>query len=158
MATTTRNYNLVKPDLDDLYDIHVFNKNADIIDNKLKALDDATGNLGDLITDDKSSLISAINNVKSDLEAHEKDFMPHQDYLCQFGSNPDIDGVYRVVDFKTVDGKMHMKSTLSNPDMQNNYQTLTWEFYDEKGLAVVRTVYWTITYDNNGVAISKVVE
>lgn len=158
MATTTKNYNLVKPDLDDLYDVHVFNGNADIVDGKLKELSDKTGELSELKTDDKASLIKAINSVKDDLNDHMNDVMPHQDYLSQYGSDPDVDGIYRVVDFKRPDGRMYMKSTLSNPDTQNNYQTVTWEFYNTEGTAIVRTVYWSITYDINGVASSKVVE
>jgi len=158
MATTTKNYNLIKPDLDDLYDVQVFNGNADVIDGKLKELSDKTGELSELKTDDKASLIKAINSVKDDLNDHMNDVMPHQDYLSQYGSDPDVDGIYRVVDFKRPDGRMYMKSTLSNPDSQNNYQTVTWEFYNQEGTAIVRTVYWAITYDINGVASSKVVE
>ncbi|MGG0666978.1 hypothetical protein ABE073_00355 [Lederbergia citrisecunda] len=158
MATATKNYNLVKPDLDDLYDVHVFNGNADTIDGKLKELSDKTGELSDLETEGKGSLAKAINSVKADLTDHMNDVMPHQDYLSQYGSDADVDGIYRVVDFKRPNGKMYMKSTLTNPDAQNNYKTVTWEFYNEEGTAIVRTIYWAITYDINGVASSKVVE
>ncbi|WP_346234488.1 hypothetical protein MKY04_12540 [Lysinibacillus telephonicus] len=36
MATNTTNYNLIKPDVDDFYDVNQFNQNADIIDTQLK--------------------------------------------------------------------------------------------------------------------------
>ena len=35
-TTTTKNYNLVKPDVMDFYDIDVQNANMDIIDDELK--------------------------------------------------------------------------------------------------------------------------
>ncbi|AZK48783.1 phage tail protein [Paenibacillus lentus] len=40
MATFTKNYNLIKPGEDEFYDIGVNNNNADIIDEKLKELED----------------------------------------------------------------------------------------------------------------------
>lgn len=41
MATTTPNFNLVKPDLTDLADIRVINGNMDILDNMITNTDDA---------------------------------------------------------------------------------------------------------------------
>lgn len=40
MATNTTNYNLVKPDQTDFYDVDDFNGNADIIDAQLKSIND----------------------------------------------------------------------------------------------------------------------
>ena len=40
MAKNTKNYNLIKPELDDFYNIEDFNQNADIVDRELKRLDD----------------------------------------------------------------------------------------------------------------------
>ena len=40
MATTTTNYGMTKPDVTDYYDVDVFNGNADIVDAKLKELED----------------------------------------------------------------------------------------------------------------------
>jgi hypothetical protein len=40
MADKTTNYNLTKPTPNEFYDIRVFNENADIIDQALKAHDD----------------------------------------------------------------------------------------------------------------------
>ena len=40
MATNTTNYNLIKPEIDDFYDVEVFNENADLIDAALKSLSD----------------------------------------------------------------------------------------------------------------------
>ncbi len=39
MATYTKNFNLKKPSEEDFYNIKDFNDNADIIDNKLKELE-----------------------------------------------------------------------------------------------------------------------
>ena len=46
MATNTKNYKLIKPDVDDFYDIEDFNKNADVVDTELKKVDIATIDLG----------------------------------------------------------------------------------------------------------------
>ncbi len=40
MSTNTKNYNLIKPDQEDFYNIDDFNNNADIIDNQLKVISD----------------------------------------------------------------------------------------------------------------------
>ena len=45
MATNTTNYNLVKPDQTDFYDVGDFNGNADIIDAQLKSINDQYTNL-----------------------------------------------------------------------------------------------------------------
>lgn len=44
MATKTKNYNLIKPDLTDDADIRVINGNMDVLDNQLKSISDKAGN------------------------------------------------------------------------------------------------------------------
>nr|DAG43665.1 MAG TPA: hypothetical protein [Caudoviricetes sp.] len=46
MATTTTNYNLTKPDLNDWADIRVINNNMDIIDGAMKTISDLAGSGG----------------------------------------------------------------------------------------------------------------
>ncbi|SFI89627.1 hypothetical protein [Brevibacillus centrosporus] len=75
----------------------------------------------------------------------------------QYASGKDANGIYTVVDFKRADGTLFMKSTLTNPDANGKYQTNTWQFYNAAGTAVVNTKTWTITYDADGNAVSKVV-
>ena len=43
MATKTKNYNLIKPDLTDDADIRVINGNMDVLDNQLKSISDKAG-------------------------------------------------------------------------------------------------------------------
>jgi len=45
MATNTKNYKLIKPDIDDFYDIEDFNKNADAIDTEMKKAESAVADL-----------------------------------------------------------------------------------------------------------------
>ena len=57
----TNNYGLIKPDITEFYDIAKFNENADIIDAKLKELEDDKVNISDIVdnlesTDDKAPL------------------------------------------------------------------------------------------------------
>lgn len=44
MATKTKNYNLIKPDLTDDADIRVINGNMDVLDNQLKSISDKANN------------------------------------------------------------------------------------------------------------------
>ena len=59
-ATYTSNLNLVKPDIDDSYDITLSNNNMDKIDG-------AVGNLPTLTTTKKDSLVNAVNELDKDL-------------------------------------------------------------------------------------------
>lgn len=91
-----------------------------------------------------------------ELDGHLDDYMPHDDKLNQYASDADENGIYRIVEFKRPgDGTLYMKSTLSNPDDNGNYQTVTWEFYDENGSQVKLKAIWTLTYDADGSIISK---
>jgi len=50
MADKTTNYNLIKPTPDEFYDIEIFNENADIIDEKLKEIEDEIENIDAPVT------------------------------------------------------------------------------------------------------------
>lgn len=69
----------------------------------------------------------------------------------------DAGRVFQVVEQKRPDGTLSLKSTLSNPDANDNYQTLTVEHYGEDGTTVVDTQVWTLTYDANFNIVSKVI-
>jgi hypothetical protein len=59
----TQNYNLKKPGQEDFYNVEDFNENADIIDQKLKEIEDKTQNIN--VTLDTSWLGSAAPYSKS---------------------------------------------------------------------------------------------
>jgi hypothetical protein len=59
----TPNYQLKKPDLNDYVNITDLNDNADTIDTELIRLSDSVGNLPDLNTDEKTALVSSINEL-----------------------------------------------------------------------------------------------
>ena len=63
MATTTTNYGMTKPDVTDYYDVNVFNGNADIVDAKLKELED-----GKLDTDGDASNLALESITSSSAE------------------------------------------------------------------------------------------
>lgn len=75
----------------------------------------------------------------------------------EYSSAVDSKGLYTVVQYKRLDGSLYMKSTLSNPDPNGYYQTMTWEFYDGAGTTLLYSQVWTLTNDAQGVPISKVV-
>lgn len=68
----TQNYNLIKPTDDDFYDVADANHNMDIIDEELKKANEKQGNLALLQTQEKSSLVGAVNEVSS----HMAQIMP----------------------------------------------------------------------------------
>ncbi|MEH7391779.1 BppU family phage baseplate upper protein [Bacillus sp. JJ1474] len=98
-----------------------------------------------------------IGVLQGNINSHFNDYMPHDSDLSSYASNPDVNGVYTVVDFKRPDNTLHLKSTLSNPDGDGNYQTVTWQFYEANGMTPALLATWTINYDAEGNIINKVV-
>ncbi len=111
----TGNYNLKKPEGTDTVNIEDFNDNADIIDAELKKLNDAIkdldadgitlpdgktisekfeeieteiGNIEELDTDTKLSLVAAINEINQALVAHKADYAKDKQNLTF--TNPDL--------------------------------------------------------------------
>ncbi len=74
-----------------------------------------------------------------------------------YASSKDSNGLYTIVDYKRADGSLYMKSTLSNVDLKGNYQTDTWQIYDNLGTSLVKTLTWSVSYDVDGDILSKVV-
>ena len=81
----------------------------------------------------------------------------NDDICASYGSQKDDNGVYKVIEYYRPDDTLYMKSTLSNPNSDEHYQTMTWQYYNGAGTSIVRTLTWTITYDDDGGIISKVV-
>ncbi|MGN7469636.1 hypothetical protein [Brevibacillus sp. SAFN-007a] len=66
-------------------------------------------------------------------------------------SGKDASGKFTQVDYKREsDNTLFMRSVLSNPDANGNYQTDTWTYYKADGTTVAETKIWTITYDADG--------
>ena len=70
MAEYTQNYNLKKPAEDDFYDVKDFNDNADIIDQALKAHDDALATK-ETPAGAQAKADAAAGAVQADLAAHQ---------------------------------------------------------------------------------------
>ena len=62
MSTMTENYNLVKPDADDYYDVQDFNENMDIIDTQLAQTELAA-----------EEIVSEIRNISEDISEMSDD-------------------------------------------------------------------------------------
>lgn len=97
-----------------------------------------------------SHLEDVTNNNVSALQIKTTDY-------SSFASTVDSNGIYTEVDYKRTDGTLYMKSNLLNLDLNGNYQTDTWQYYDSTGTTVILIKTWTIAYDKNGKATSKVV-
>ncbi|RNB72186.1 phage tail protein [Brevibacillus panacihumi] len=75
----------------------------------------------------------------------------------KFKSGKDANGIFTVVEYRRVaDNTLYMKSTLSNPDADGNYQTDTRVYYKMNGVDVDHTVIVTLTYDPDGDVVSEV--
>lgn len=133
-------------DYADSKDIETLQSAKDYTNNAVNAIDltpFATKNEVAQKTDD-----TVVNN-------HLSDLMPHDSALSQYASSVDENGVYKVITFKRADNTIYMISTASNVDADGNYQTFTWDFYDDNGANVVLTKVWSVSYDADGVATSK---
>ena len=74
-----------------------------------------------------------------------------------YSTSKDENGIFKVVEYKDNGGRMVMKSTLSSPDAEGNYEIDTWQVYNDTGLVVTETIVWNLTYDEDGDILSKVV-
>lgn len=99
-----------------------------------------------------------VTTLTTDINTHLNDLLPHGSNLSQYASIVDSKGLYTVVELKRSDGTLYMKSTLSKPDSNGNYQTATWQFYATNGTTIALTKVWTIAYDSEGKIISKVIQ
>jgi|GEM_PF-6140845 hypothetical protein len=65
-------------------------------------------------------------------------------------SGKDANGIFTTVEYRRQDDTLFMRSVLSNPDANGNYQTDTWTYYAADGTTPVETKVWTMTYDTDG--------
>ena len=98
-----------------------------------------------------------LNDNTKALDAQMAEMTKQLDDYSSYASGKDANGIYTVLDYKRADSTLYMKSTLSNADVNGNYQTAIWQFYNEAGDTVIDTKTWTITYDADGGIVSKVV-
>ena len=101
--------------------------------------------------------IQDINDNMDIIDAQMAEMTKQLDDYSSYASGKDANGIYTVLDYKRADSTLYMKSTLSNADVNGNYQTAIWQFYNEAGDTVIDTKTWTITYDADGGIVSKVV-
>jgi hypothetical protein len=102
--------------------------------------------------------LSNVDNVqqasKTEFMSHLAEYMPHDSELNQYASAEDANGIYTIVEFKRPNGTLYLKSTLSNADTDDNYQTCTWDFYKSDGITVGLTKQCAITYID-GIPVNK---
>lgn len=123
----------------------------DLANSKANADVATPSNNGLMSSNDKSKL----DGLKTTVDSHLSDFMPHDSGLSQYASAMDSNGIYTIVTFKRKDATTYAISTASNADLDGNYRTFKWDFYNASGTAIVLSKTWTVTYDSSGVAIRK---
>lgn len=109
-------------------------------------------------------LTEQTKQIKKEVDEHKADYMSFVERVerelgnyNQYASLKDPNGIFTVVDYKRIDGTLYMQSTLSNKNTEGNYQRMVWEFYDDIGMSIIKTITWAITYDADGDIVSKVV-
>lgn len=89
---------------------------------------------------------------------HTHDDIDIKDYQITASSQDTTTHVYKVTQYKrTSDNTLYLQSTLSNPDTNGNYQTVTLLYYDALGTSVISTKTWTLVFDANNVITTKTV-
>lgn len=110
------------------------------------------GDLSNLTTTDKSSLVSAINELDDELTSHKADNTPHREAVSIERKNPDDDGIFKLIEFKRPDGTLFKTSQLNGT---SPYNSRTVKYYDKNG-NLIQTVEYSITYSNDEV-VSEVI-
>jgi len=84
MPTQTTNYGLVKPATTEFYDVNVQNGNMDLIDTKLKEIEENAntapseiGNIDELEVPEVTNIVQAINVVNEKVNEHLADDVVH---------------------------------------------------------------------------------
>ncbi|MCW6124333.1 hypothetical protein [Clostridium sporogenes] len=112
--------------------------------------DSTESQLADIMTkqnENNEQINESIDNIRKELESYN-----------YYAYNKDGEGIFTIVDYKRNDNTLYMKSTLSNPNSNGNYQTNTWNFYNDTGSKIIKTIIWTINYDEEGDIISEVIK
>ncbi|HGG0416081.1 TPA: hypothetical protein ACJFE8_000831 [Clostridium sporogenes] len=110
-------------------------------------LESVTKQLADITTQQDENK----EQINTSIEEIERKIANYNSYA----SNKDSNGIYTVVEYKDKSNQLYMKSTLSSPDSNGNYKYDTWQFY--KSGSVISAIKWTMTYDEDGNIVSKVV-
>lgn len=169
MPTKTTNYGLTKPAQEEFYNVDDFNGNTDIIDAELKKnannltqiqqevtthLDESNLNAHkakNIVVEDTENLLDATN-----VEAALAEISRRLQHYKEYASGKDANGFFTTVEYKRTNNTLYMRSTLSNPNAEGYYLTDTWTIYALNGTSLIKTIKWTLTYDNDGAVTSKV--
>lgn len=160
MATTTQNYGLKKPALDDFYHVEDQNSNMDIIDTELKRIEDSIPT-----TEDLSNIEQSVTNLENEITTHKNNTTNHiqngerenwntaveaTDIFKKVRSGKDANGIFTTVTLKRrTDNTTYMTSVLSG-GTSPQYTTQTIKRYGADGTSVVSTITFTIRYDGDG--------
>lgn len=90
------------------------------------------------------------------------DYAPTPEHLGEYSVfSKDLNataGTYTRLEYKRKDGTIYMVSTMSNPNAQNRFTTVTTNYYNSDGSKVIRKEIWALAYDVEGRVISKALQ
>lgn len=69
--------------------------------------------------------------------------------------NIDEYGIYQIAEYSRTDGTLYMKSVLSNLIGVRQYKNITLSYFDLTGKKWLYDVKWELTYDINGIIVSR---
>lgn len=92
---------------------------------------------------DLSNLTSRVNVLEGDFNEKLYNYNRHS-------YNKDDNGIFLTVDYTRDNDTLYMQTIFSNPNENQQYQTLTAYYYNEEGTDVIRTVVWLLEYDEDG--------
>jgi hypothetical protein len=121
----------------------VSNTEFQYLDGVTSPIQNQIGVLSGLNTTDKSSAVSAINEVNSSLTVLGNRYK-------KTVVTVDANGKPTQIDYKRLDNTLYKRVIASNPDANGNYQTIVETTYASNGTTVVSTITYTCTYDSFG--------
>ena len=140
----TPNYELKKPEQDDFYDVKDFNDNADIIDQALKAHDDALATK-ETPAGAQAKANTAEANAKAYTDAHEQKAAPHSGHETPAGAQAKAEAAAGVVQAELDAHKTENASTSQKGHVQLSTSTTSTSTSLAATASAVKTVNDALT-------------
>lgn len=140
--------------------IQTLREDIDTNENDILNLMSYVGDLESLDTDEKENIVLALNEIYQDLKSHKAENAYQYgelkfSELSSYATNMDDEGIYKSIEWKRNDGTLYAKSTLLGTPP--NYNQIKVDYYNDAGNLIIKTIIWSLLYDNNNFIYNKVV-
>ncbi|SKC82890.1 hypothetical protein [Maledivibacter halophilus] len=134
MADYTDNYNLKKPNIKEKYSVNDQNENMDILDGELRRIDVG---IGELEKEVNTGLAELTANYNFNVTCTDTEGRPIQ------------------TQYTKQDASLYLQVDASNPDANGFYQRIEEKYYEDDGTTLLKTVIWTLTYNEDGLVTTR---